>query len=383
MLPTLNLPQELINHIFEFCIDKRLIWDKLIQQYLKGGFNRKNVKLNPYLKKEHWCAKKVWGSARPEISGEMTLWNSITRRREKCSFDYEHGGWNIKNKGVVVTFRTSGGFRNKWSAKEPVSKWLKNIKKFETSHPEYAKETYLPETPSPIKVKGLSKFYLDRLAKKKIKREREKVKKTASLFMEERMQLKLDECSFKKNHKVLLSFTVSAGELKFYKGYISHIYLHKHRGGNGYGLIFNAPRGKNRFDTLKIDNYIGEVKIMVRFEDGETRRYSNERLRERIQTSAREYVLAQDKIINDLKIKKITKGWTPDENIDLVDEDDNTCEKIMIDNIKYFAMSECMMDHFAEDPEVQGRIVLLNSKGELVGLYNKTTGKIIEAEWED
>jgi hypothetical protein len=91
--------------------------------------------------------------------------------------------------------------------------------------------------------------------------------------------------------------------------------------------------------------------------------------------------LAQDKIINDLKIKKITKGWTPDENIDLVDEDDNTCEKIMIDNIKYFAMSECMMDYFAEDTEVQGRIVLLNSKGELVGLYNKTTGEISEAEW--
>ena len=108
----------------------------------------------------------------------MTLWNSVTRRHELCSFS-NLVNWNIKDKHAVVTFRTSGRSLNKWSGKDPVSKWLKNISKFETSHPEYAKETYLPQMQSPIKVKCLSKFYVDRRSDNKRKRERQKKSKVS------------------------------------------------------------------------------------------------------------------------------------------------------------------------------------------------------------
>ena len=120
-----SLPIEIIRHIYEFCIDKRLNWEKLTQQFLKGGFNRKNLKLNGFLQKEHWCAKRIWEASRPELY----WW------KRNINFDYRYGEWSIKKKFVVVTFTTSRGLRNIWSAKEPVSRWLKNIKKFETKVP--------------------------------------------------------------------------------------------------------------------------------------------------------------------------------------------------------------------------------------------------------
>jgi hypothetical protein len=307
MLSTFNLPSELIQHIFEFCIDKRLAWDKLIQQFLKGGFNRKNLRLNGYIKNQHWYAQKLWRFDRPEISGEMTQWNTITQKRELCNFDYRYGEWDIKTKRIVVTFKTRNGFYNKWSAKEPVSRWLKNIKKFETNHHEFAKEMYLPEVPCPIKVKGVSKFYVDLRANNKIKKRKEKKRnkenRAASLFMKERRQLKINKCNFKQNQEVLLSFTMSSsGKLKFYKGYVQSFHFHQHRGGNGYRLIFSAPRGVNRLDPLKIDNYIGEVKITIKFEDGEKRQYTHEKLAERVKISTKEKN-TQDKLINEQQKK--------------------------------------------------------------------------------
>ena len=397
-----NLPTELIQHIFEFCIDKRLSWDKLIEQFMKGGYNRKNLKLDRYLHRQQWCARKVWRSARPEISGEMTLWNSVTRRHELCSFS-NLVNWNIKDKHAVVTFKTSGRSINKWSGKDPVSKWLKNISKFETSHPEYAKETYLPQMQSPIKVKCLSKFYVDRRSDNKRKRERQDEKEAASLFMEERKQLKLDKCSFDKNQEVLLSFTMPSGKLKFYRGWVRRIYLHQHRGGNGYRLIFGAPRGKNRFDALKIDNYIGELKITINFEDGESRQYTNRKLIERVQTSAKELIAkeqeeqilqnanqrllvitkqiaALEKESNEikkivLKEKGIVEGWFPDENFECGEEDGPNLKKIMIHGNKYFMMPP--------EDALDKRVIILDTKGVLVGVYNDITNKITTAEWED
>ena len=297
MTPIFNLPSEITQQIFEFCGDKRLAWDKLNQQFLKGGFNRKNLQLIKYLQKEKWYAKKFWASTRPEISGAITQWNIVTKKREICLFDYQHGEWNIKNKAVRVTFKTNYGERNRWSAKESVSKWLNNIKKFETSYPEFARNTYLPNTTPPINIKRNSKFYIDLRSRNKKKRKREKVKKEASLFMEERKQLKLKKCNFKKNQELLLSFTMSSGKLKFYRGRVHQIYLRQHRGVILRQLIFPAPRCANRFDPLKIDCYIGEVKISVRFEDNEIRQYTSEKLTERVKTSAKEK-FAQEKIIS-------------------------------------------------------------------------------------
>ena len=338
-----NLPTELVQHIFEFCIDKRLSWNKLNQQFLKGGFNRKNLKLNRYLEREQWCCKKVWEGARPEMWGIH-------------KFYYRYGEWDIKKKYVIVTCKTRRGLVNKRSAKEPVSTWLKNIKKFETSYTEYAKETYLPNSPSSIKIKGVSKFYVDLRAQNKVKRKKEKEKKAASLFMEERKQLKLDKCSFKKNQEVLLLFTMnSSGKRKFYRGCVTFIYLHQHRGGNGYRKIFSAPRGKNRFDALKIDNYIGELRIMIRFEDGEFKHYTNHKLIERIQTSAKELIAKEKK--------------EQEEN----EEDVVTLDTIDINGVTYL--------HDPHGVYACIKHLLLSLSGTPLGIYDKKSNRLIECEF--
>lgn len=351
-----NLPTELVQHIFEFCIDKRLSWNKLNQQFLKGGFNRKNLKLNRYLEEEQWCCKRSWEAARPEL-----YWC-----KRNINFDYRHGEWSIKKKMVVVTLTTRSGLRNIWSAKEPVSRWFKNIKKFETSYPEYAKETYLPNSPSPIKIKGVSKFYVDLRASNKKKKKKEKENKAASLFMEERKQLKLDKCSFKKNQEVLLSFTMkSSGKLKFYRGWVNQIYLNQYLNpANGYRKIFSAPRGKNRFDASKIDNYIGELRIMIRFEDGDypdeitwgIKQYTNHKLIERIQTSAKE-LIAKEKKEQEEK-----------------EEDVVTLDTIDINGVTYL--------HDPHGIYAGIKHLLLSEDGTPLGIYDKNSNRLIEQEFE-
>ena len=54
------------------------------------------------------------------------------------------------------------------SAKNPVSKWLQNIEKFETAHPTFA--TYLPKRKNRFKIKCNSEFYKERSKKRKRKR---------------------------------------------------------------------------------------------------------------------------------------------------------------------------------------------------------------------
>ena len=55
-------------------------------------------------------------------------------------------------------------------------------------------------------------------------------------------------------------------------------------------------------DPLKIDNYIGEVKITIKFEDGEKRQYTHEKLAERVKISTKEKN-TQDKLINEQQKK--------------------------------------------------------------------------------
>ena len=40
-----NLPTELVQHIFEFCIDKRLSWNKLIEQFDAVNFVKLSSKI--------------------------------------------------------------------------------------------------------------------------------------------------------------------------------------------------------------------------------------------------------------------------------------------------------------------------------------------------
>ena len=56
----------------------------------------------------------------------------------------------------------------------------------------------------------------------------------------------------------------------------------QHRNNNNR-LIFTKPRGKtNKFNPDIVDNYIGEMLIVVKFEDGDIRYYTIEHLLTRI-----------------------------------------------------------------------------------------------------
>jgi hypothetical protein len=128
------LPEELIWIILEFAgMDKKSNMDRVLDQFIKGGFNRKNLRIQPYLDKQHWCAKKFWlGSRYMCIS--LTVW------RKKPTYTLKKE-WCIKNHFAVYLQEHRGRTRNIWGGWNPVSKWLQNIKKFETAHPTYA--TYL------------------------------------------------------------------------------------------------------------------------------------------------------------------------------------------------------------------------------------------------
>lgn len=298
-----KIPIELIRYIYELCIDKRIYWGKVTEQFLKGGFFRKNLKVHSYLKKQNWCCKKFWNSYRPEFSGEVTRLNIINNKREPCSFDYREGEWSLKTKQVVVTFKMRRGFRNRWSSKDPVSKWLRNIKKFETEAAGARYITlngfkemyleYLPKEKNNFGIKFKSQFYKDRakkLEKEKIKQEEIK---RADSFIEERKVIKLTNSPFVINlSTVNLMFTIpeqNKYKMQFYKGRVTGMWFKQHRDNNNR-LIFKKPRGNNKFIPDIVDNYIGELYITVRFEDNEIRHYTIEKLLLRIQVSKHQWL---------------------------------------------------------------------------------------------
>lgn len=293
-----KIPSEIIQYIYELCIDKRINWSKVTEQFLKGGFYRKNLKVNSYLKKQNWCCKKFWNSYRPELSGEVTT--LINNKREPCSFDYRYGEWSIKTKQVIVTFKMRRSFRNRWSSKDPVSKWLKNIKKFETAGARYItlndfKEMYLeylPKEKNNFGIKFKSQFYKDRAEIYKKKKKKKEEEKNSGLFIEERKKLKIENSPFIKGQTVNLAFTVpeqNKYKIKFYKGRVTGKLFKQHRDDNNR-LIFKKPRGNNKFIPDIVDNYIGELYITVRFEDNEIRHYTIEKLLLRIQVSKHKWL---------------------------------------------------------------------------------------------
>jgi len=170
-----KLPEELIWEILLFAgMDKKSNMDKVLDQFIKGGFNRKNLSIEPYLKRQFWCAKKFRG------------WHSLERNTLR-SWNYMKGGyelltavskteWNIKLEAASSTFIVTKCtvederkpyseripikvFSTRFTSKKPVTKWLKNIKKFETSYPTYANTNYLPKRKNTFNIKFNSKFY--------------------------------------------------------------------------------------------------------------------------------------------------------------------------------------------------------------------------------
>lgn len=173
-----NLPEELIWEILVFAgMDKKSNMDKVLDQFIKGGFNRKNLRLETYLKKQLWCCKifRDWHSSERST---LRSWNSMTGGYELLTPNSKTE-WNIKVKSGSYTFvvtKCSAGderkpysdripikaFSTRFTSKNPVTRWLKNIKKFETSYPTYANTNYLPKRKNTFNIKFNSKFYKER-----------------------------------------------------------------------------------------------------------------------------------------------------------------------------------------------------------------------------
>ena len=287
-----HLPSEIIQIIFEFCIDKRINMDKVLDQFIKGGFNRKNLRILPYLEKQHWCARRFWMSTRYPIA------------------DTNHGRYSLKKEWCIkrhMAIYSAQGYnnstRNIWCSWKPVTKWLENIKKFETAAKRYfpTPVKYLPTEINRFDIEFNSRFYKDRAEKNKKKRKKEEEMNKANLFINERRQLKKSICGFEKHQKVVLSFTMPSKNLKFYKGEITRIWFKEHRTDFGR-CIFTKPRGIHRFDQNAVDNYIGEICITVHFEDNDYRYYTPQMLQRRIELSEIEMIRANDKNVYLMKL---------------------------------------------------------------------------------
>ena len=152
-----KLPADMLGHIYEFDTFKYDGWNAVSSQFMKGAFIRKNLRIDLYLKKEKWCARKFWTSTRPNLS---PIKNNvyILKREWDCknkSARYEHD--HTLHSGKIIR-------RGVYSGANPVSKWLENIERFELTHPTLA--TYLTEKRK-FNVNFNSPFYKKRRQKKR------------------------------------------------------------------------------------------------------------------------------------------------------------------------------------------------------------------------
>jgi len=292
MIYTFNLPEDVVRIIYAFCIDKRVNWDKVKEQFLKGGFNRKNLRILPFIKEQKKKCLEFWFNKRPELDKYNRMeWNSIKKSFELCPFEYQRE-WDIKKKNAVVALKTKHGTKVLFSSKNPVSIWLKNINKFEATAKKcdslshvWSKSflDYLPKEKNNFGIKFKSEFYKKRAIMRGKKRDKKAHLEKANRFIEERRKLK-KMCGFKFNQSVALFFNMNdsllGSNIKFYMGHVVYIFLKQHR--NNGRLIFSKPKGAYEFDNDAVDNYIGETWIQIRFEDGENRVYTPENLTRRI-----------------------------------------------------------------------------------------------------
>ena len=360
---TINLPQDIIRLIYAFCIDKRENWNKVREQFLKGGFNQKNLYILPYIQRQKEMCLETWLFTRPELN-EFAQWDRATSKMKVCFFKYDNEGWSINKKCAVVYFKNRTNIIKKYSSRNPVSKWLKNIHKFENAaknsiscryFPNKTILNYLPKEKNKFGIKFESLFYKKRAVIIQKKRKRKAQLEKVNLFIEERRNLK-KICGFEKKQLVVLSFNmpndILGSKLKFYTGVISDVFFKRHIDHAGR-LIFLKPKGKYVFDNDAIDNYIGETHISVRFEDGEVRNYTSEKLSSRIQQSMGEL---------DLEIKKggIIRGWYKPS----LDLKGNLClyEKVTIKDVQCYVRKEK-----ATDDNSESTMLVFDQKCKMIG----------------
>lgn len=281
--PFFNLPESIERYILRFCLDKRLSWDKVTEQFFKGGFYRLNLNGRRYVKSQKNICKKSWYNARPEVR-DKNIWNNQTFTNTVIKFRYK-SNWDLKKCVALVEFTKPNGRKIlKWSGRTPVSRWLQRIKKFETSHPAMTTQ-YLSE-PRKFNVKGVSEFYVKKREAVQRKMLKRTENKKAKLFWSERKVIKLAEqlskYGFTEDQTVLLSFSGYHWKgLMFFKGTC------RFNLSNGYQIL--PPCGKNRFNPTMVDKCFNDFKIRVTFSDGETRVYTPEKLLSRIYNSKNEF----------------------------------------------------------------------------------------------
>ncbi len=84
-----NLPQEIQRYIYEFCSDKWENMDNVLNQFLKGGFNRINYNIKNFIKNEKKQAIKA-ANFRSSRKSKVTNWllnieKIVYNHREKMS----------------------------------------------------------------------------------------------------------------------------------------------------------------------------------------------------------------------------------------------------------------------------------------------------------
>ena len=126
--------------------------------------------------------------------------------------------------------------------------------------------------------------------------------------------------------------------------------------------IFTKPRGIHRFDPIAVDNYIGEIKIKVSFEDNDYKYYNPYRLLERIERSKIDLINAKEKNFVRWYSNKISTNPMITFRK----------EKVVINNVVYY-----LGKNFTEY-----EYVLFDTNGTLVGVYDKDTKEITEAIWD-
>jgi hypothetical protein len=348
-----NLSEDIEIYILEFCIDKRLNWEKVSQQFFKGGFNRNNFNVARYIKNQKNLCKKYWLSTRPELRGDGQ-WDAQLKKDVPMKFIYMRE-WDTKKCTSIVSFtQRDGSIWNKWSGKKPVSKWLNCIKKFEKIKPEMAVE-YLPEKRRRFGVKGVSKFYVKKRKKLELKKKRIENDKLAILFSRERYEIKLDvlrkKYGFTHNQNVLLSFSSNEFQgLRFYKG-ICNFEWHP------YG---KKLQGKKRFDSALVDSSMN-ISICVKFSDGETRFYTPEKLVDRIKRSKKEYEVQTELNINLLSVNTVA----------LTDIEKYLNIKETKRYIHANTFTLCIMEKKYFKVSINNNDILFNEEGHLIGAYDK------------
>jgi len=57
-----NLPADMLYEIYQFDSFKYDVWDKVLSQFLKGGFYRNSLVPYKYVKKQAWCCRRYCAS---------------------------------------------------------------------------------------------------------------------------------------------------------------------------------------------------------------------------------------------------------------------------------------------------------------------------------